>query len=517
MFVISTITFLAIFQPVPQGADPDFQKRINEAIDRGVRWLKKEQRANGTWPDGHNEKFESGVAALGFLTLTKSGVGESDPSLQRCIQFFNEYRAFEKTYSTGVLAMAWEALKRGSVDKPRAEAAAKWLMEHRDEKTKLWAYPDGDVDCSNTQYALLGLHAASRMGVDIPREFLFQTVNAIVKMQQKDGGFVYRNADEVPAGSMTTAGICALQLAARHLKSFPQYESKKSEWLAAEKLAFDWLEKHFRVDANPAGFSERGGMRVWHYYYLYGLERACELAGKQKIGKHWWYREGAEYLLSNQHADGHWRSDFTDTCFALLFLKRATSTWTPDRKTHDVDTAVSPQRNEIFKRPPEPHASVVFIKKWSLAGPFLTKKTEPLSKDEIGEASIKSVLDGTNAGASNKRWKKIELTEKETVVNLETQLQPFTNAFAYGFTILNCKKDTDAVLWLGHDDGAKAWLNGKLIYENETYGEAPGHDMYFVHIKLKAGANPFLIKVFNASYGTGFCARVANMNGAPVE
>jgi hypothetical protein len=501
--------------PPSQDADAAFHARVNTAIDRGVQWLKKEQRPDGSWPAPQNDRFESGVAALGFLTLVKSGVGESDPSVQRCIRYFGDYKQFEKTYSTGVLMMAWEALKRGAIDRPKLEAGAKWLLSHRDEKTKLWAYPEGDVDGSNTQYALLGLYAASRAGVDVPQESVFQTIHAILKLQQKDGGCVYRNSDDIPEGSMTTATIAALEIGARLLKGQAAYEARKGEWAESEKRAFAWLENHFRVDANPAGYTPFGGMRVWHYYYLYGLERAAGLAGRTRIGKHAWYREGAEYLLSAQDAAGHWKNNFSDTCFALLFLKRATLTWSPEREKGDVDTAVAPVA--AAARPATPRDAVPFLKQWLLAGPYITKKSEPLSKDEIGESSIRAAADGEAAGSSSRRWKKIELQGAEKVVDLEKRIAPYAGAFSYGFAVVQCKKDTDAVLWLGHDDGAKVWLNGKVVYENETYAEGTGPDMYYAHIKLKRGPNPLLIKVYNASYGTGFCARVALPDGSPID
>jgi hypothetical protein len=49
------------------------------------------------------------------------------------------------------------------------------------------------------------------------------------------------------------------------------------------------------------------------------------------IGKHDWYNEGAKQLLDDQKADGSWvagggRSNSTwDTCYAILFLKKATA------------------------------------------------------------------------------------------------------------------------------------------------------------------------------------------------
>lgn len=45
-----------------------------------------------------------------------------------------------------------------------------------------------------------------------------------------------------------------------------------------------------------------------------------------RIGAHDWYMEGAQWLLIRQRSDGAWAGHYgenVDTCFALLFLKRA--------------------------------------------------------------------------------------------------------------------------------------------------------------------------------------------------
>jgi hypothetical protein len=498
----------------PQASEGDFQARINAAIDRGVAWLQKRQRPDGTWDNGNNERFASGVAALGFLTLVKSGVGESDPSVQRCVRYLDGFRAFDRTYSTGVYVLAWESLKRGAVDKPKAEAAAKWLVEHRDPLTKIWAYPEGDVDLSNTQYAVLGLLAASRMGVDVPKDFLFESLSAIVKRQQKPGSFTYNDPNGVGTGSMTTAGILAFRVAAMLLKGHAPYEAVRRDWEARENAAFDWLDTHFRVDANPAGYTVKGMMRPYHYYYLYGLERACALAGRKKLGNRNWYAEGAAYLVDRQDPDGNWNGDLADTCFALLFLKRATLTWSPDPKAA-VDTAASPPADPAARRPKAAGENVPFVKSWLVCGPFATKRTEPLSKDEIGEASVKSAADGENAGSSSKRWKRVETSGDHVI--LDKVLPSFDVAFAYAFTTVSVKTDQDAILWIGHDDGAKAWLNGKLVYENETYGEGVGTDTYFARVRLKKGVNTLLVKVFDLNYDCGLRARFATPEGGNVE
>jgi hypothetical protein len=46
------------------------------------------------------------------------------------------------------------------------------------------------------------------------------------------------------------------------------------------------------------------------------------LAKIEKIDGRDWYHDGALFILGNQGAEGEW-IDTTDTCFALLFLKKA--------------------------------------------------------------------------------------------------------------------------------------------------------------------------------------------------
>jgi hypothetical protein len=62
-------------------------------------------------------------------------------------------------------------------------------------------------------------------------------------------------------------------------------------------------------------------------YFLWTLERMAVVYGLKTIGNKDWYSWGAQILVVNQQEDGSWQNDFAtggvDTCFALLFLKRA--------------------------------------------------------------------------------------------------------------------------------------------------------------------------------------------------
>jgi hypothetical protein len=61
-----------------------------------------------------------------------------------------------------------------------------------------------------------------------------------------------------------------------------------------------WLDKNWTVENNPKR------PNWFHYYYLYGLERAGMLFDTTRIGAHDWYAEGANHLLDHQNADGSW-------------------------------------------------------------------------------------------------------------------------------------------------------------------------------------------------------------------
>jgi hypothetical protein len=65
-------------------------------------------------------------------------------------------------------------------------------------------------------------------------------------------------------------------------------------------------------------------------YYLWSVERVAVIFNLPKLGGMDWYGWGAEKLIANQKEKGNWEKgqyphsvSLVDTCFALLFLKRA--------------------------------------------------------------------------------------------------------------------------------------------------------------------------------------------------
>ncbi len=197
-----------------------------------------------------------------------------------------------------------------------------------------WGYgmggPASGDDESNTQYALLGLQAAKEAGVEIPEDFWQACQRYWIDRQNKQAGSWGYRSDSA-SGSMTSAGISSLVIAGREQQQV-QKGSYKGEAVRCAgvkedkyiRAAADWLGRNFTVQTNPGA-----GSNIWHFYYLYGLERAGRLSGRRKFGDADWYRAGARYLARSQLDDGGWTTQRIDvsyrvfnTAFGLLFLSK---------------------------------------------------------------------------------------------------------------------------------------------------------------------------------------------------
>jgi hypothetical protein len=324
---------------------------------------------------------------LALLTLVHGGVPADDAVLR---QGFDELRRrrLEDTYSlaTALMAVAARsappgeaerirhgelaAVPRRQLDERDAKAAQQWfrqLLENVDPRTDQgdllrFNYTAGPrYDTSLQQYGLLGMWSAHTCGLDVPPSAFAAAARHLLAVQAEHGerlrlvrtdhgalrdaagtaaepqaaaigasarGFAYQERDEPSYGSMTSAGVSGLLLARAGLRAGGKPDRVLMQRLdAAIDDAFAWLAAEFSVRCNP-GFAERADNH-W-YYWLYGLERSCELDGVAWLQGRDWYYEGALQLLSQQQPNGSFRAEHASTllldatCFAVLFLAKAT-------------------------------------------------------------------------------------------------------------------------------------------------------------------------------------------------
>ena len=424
---------LALTLVAPAAAqDAVDQDALEASIDKGLTWLRGLQQADGSFglPPGTDTLetgFPMGYSALATLTLLKCGVAPDDPAIARAFDHLYSLPA-RKTYSVSMLLLAIEARfapppedvdeKKGygtsarrrfgrgarKVDKAKVAELVGWLLAHRSKQfSGGWRYPQGEIDQdnSNTQYAMLALKGARRLGADVPLDVFADVADFFVAQQDRTGpavpGFPIPAADgpildmvsrrardkaverdqerrsetrerdpqasesltlyargwsyeprevepgpapesregdpppqtgtRVSTGSMTSSGVAALCIAKSELELDARaWRPRAATVEAAIRDGVAWLAKHWSPTDNPRA---DGGPSGWKYYYLYSVERAGVLAGTYRFGPRDWWEEGAAHLLDVQEPAGTWPdakglSRLSRTCFALLFLRRAT-------------------------------------------------------------------------------------------------------------------------------------------------------------------------------------------------
>ncbi|MCA9236953.1 MAG: DUF4159 domain-containing protein [Planctomycetales bacterium] len=302
---------------------------VRTSIEQAKEYLLKEQSPKGTWDE--LGQYPGGVTALVTLALLNAGVPASDPHIQKALDFLRPLQP-TKTYVVSLQTMVLaEAEPRR--DQALIQRNVRWLesIQIKDgDRAGSWSYPQGmGGDNSNSQFAVLALYAAEHAGAQVQKETWELAEAYWRKCQRPDGAWGYQ-PDWVGIGSMTCAGvgamiICTGQQGDGSAKVDDQrveccLPAKDDDWL---KNAERWMGRNFSVAKNP-------GSRAWHYYYLYGLERFGRLTARRFIGEHDWYREGAEFLLSQQDPfSHHWTGSphaednpHIATSLALLFLSK---------------------------------------------------------------------------------------------------------------------------------------------------------------------------------------------------
>ena len=375
---------------VRDNQDADFRARVAAAVRSGSQWVHESLKGvSATWlrdTADDDYTFGSGRLALAVLTLLHAEVAPDDPVLAAAMTALQR-RKIVDTYSLATALMALsqryapareaEMVRSGAVvlraarDLPprERELAQKWLdrlLDNRDtrvdpDKTLRFDYDGGKrFDNSVSQYGLLGLDAAALCGLPISdatwnaaadhflsvqcpargspvalsllthRELMLAAgaEPASRTLRAAPRGFSYQAPDEPPYGSLTAASLAGMVVArAGMLRNERAPRQRLRDMDAAIESAFAWLGAEFTPRANP-GFVGKAD-KHW-YYWLYSLERACELAGIARLCGRDWYYEGAVQILSQQQKTGAFKTGGGETmgieatCLAILFLKKST-------------------------------------------------------------------------------------------------------------------------------------------------------------------------------------------------
>ncbi len=349
------------------------QREIDQAIRKGAEYLKTAP----SWGDWLHANCDE----LILLTMIAAGVPESNPKfdeyLRHCLQ-----APLEKTYKVALLAMSLEELDPSGYQMKIAQCAA-FLLDNqcdngqwsygkpvdvknypfveREKKVETGAKPAGarefgaptrerkkptksivvpqtkhegaSGDNSNAQYAALGLRACFDANIKLPADALHLARKWWVECQWPDENDAKVGKNAVVSGGDTTRvqgwsykmpsdegqksayhAMTAGAVGATVILEYMLGRDFKKD--AVTRAGVNWLGKHYAINNN--------------LYYMYALERAGMLYDTPKFGDHDWYWDGAKSIVKSQNDDGSWgknekvEKNTHDTCFAILFLKKAT-------------------------------------------------------------------------------------------------------------------------------------------------------------------------------------------------
>jgi hypothetical protein len=337
-------------------SDIELRDRVRQAIKDGVSYLRRSQQQNGSWRSSGSpySEYTVGLTAMAVLAQLNCDIPVDEPQITRGLRYLRNTDLGSISPQTGnyeasLMLMALCAARQYDIDREQIQLLARVLQNSQitqGANKGLWGYGltgysglDGRADRSNGQFTVLALRDAANAGVPIDPDVWNRVRDHWENQQNPDGGWSYQtpggqhNQHQESRGSMTVAGLSTVSITARMIHDDsdtdadgkvdcctphppPEALTKGHNWLS--------FRGRFSTRSNPAY-----GVR-WHFYYLYGLERAGRLTGMRFFGPHDWYRSGSRYLADERHADGRWSTSscpepLLATSYALLFLSKGLS------------------------------------------------------------------------------------------------------------------------------------------------------------------------------------------------
>ena len=302
-----------------------------------------------------------GSRSLAAYALVKAGLSKKDPIVQTAVNAvrgrinvgtYTPTREAEANYEAPVDAMLLAAVDAVAY-RNELQAIAAYLIGNQATDGS-WDYPGNRTvgDTSQCQYAILGLWACHRSGIQIAPTVWDRCAAWHVRNQSTDGGWAYHPGKATGPGlgqsthNMTFSGMATMAICQRVLypqrkkkrrklfgrfnevsidepgqEAVAKYKPNAEQQLIRDRIAAGkrWLAARW-LSANP----HRGHKQ----YFYYAMERAMALNGLQRVEEINWYRTSGEVLQTTQQENGSWTGStgvVPNTSFGILFFLRATT------------------------------------------------------------------------------------------------------------------------------------------------------------------------------------------------
>lgn len=304
----------------PQNGDgaPELTEEASKAIDRGLQYLLKTQKPDGSWDrdgKGDREVAITSLALMAFMANSQfPGFGKYGKELDRAKEFllkkarsrddgFMGATMYEHGLATLALSEIW-GMSKNKDDDDQLQAAVEKAVEvikRSQNPGGGWRYQpkaDGGEDSSVSAMVFIALASARQAGVMVENEVIAKFRKYVKSARDgKTGGFSY-----VPKGNGGTSIPCTAGIAyAGQLAGL-----RDTEIITGAIRLLNEQENIFN--------------RVGHYFYChYYAVQAMVQAGDKEYQK--WYPQIRDALIAKQLADGSWsKKEKYGTPMAIIIL-----------------------------------------------------------------------------------------------------------------------------------------------------------------------------------------------------
>ncbi len=292
-----------------------YNKPIEEAVDKALAYLAKNQHAEGYWPSGIGKNTAiTSLAVMAFLAKGYTpSTGPYGETVNKGIDFVLSSQkpngllaanashgpfGYSHAISTLMLSEASgmvDPKRQEAIDKVLPHAVRLILTAQKVNKHALhkggWRYQatSSDADISCTGWALMALRSARNNGAPVPKEAIDEAVKFVVNCRQtnppqdaKQGvGFCYQPGSNQPGLARTGTAVLCLEMCGRH---------RSKEALQGGDYILAHPAKQYGAD-----------------FFYYGLYYCSQ--GMFQLGERHWEQfapQMYEMMLKFQQKDGSW-------------------------------------------------------------------------------------------------------------------------------------------------------------------------------------------------------------------
>lgn len=286
----------------PQETAREFIAPADSAINRGLDFLARSQREDGSFGSGYAGNVA--VVGLGGIAFIASGStpgrGPYGEHLDRVVDYLvdrtgpsgfitasgksSQGPMYGHGFATLFLAEAYGMSPNDEL-RDKLEAAIGLIISAQNNEGG-WRYQPRpvDADLSVTICQIMALRAARNAGIDVPVETVDRCIKYVRSCQNPDGGFGYTSRDRSSLFPRSAAGVVALYSAGVY--DGPEIEK-----------GLLYLDKSF--------INQGRGRRSGHFFYghYYGVQAMWQAGGER-----WqrWYPKIRDTLVASQSATGSW-------------------------------------------------------------------------------------------------------------------------------------------------------------------------------------------------------------------